>query len=81
MSWWWFGVVIYSFLIGWFSKKIWVNYQIHPNSIGAIVLLGLYNAFCYVLVSRGYMAQVFNVFIYFVIMPFWLCQLFQKFIK
>ena len=78
ISWWWFGVVLYSLFVGWFSKKLWDNYLNNPNSIGAIVLLGLYNAFCYVLISRGYMAQALNTFIYYVIIPFWLCQLFKK---
>lgn len=81
MSWWWFGVVFYSLFIGWFSKKFWDNYLNNPYSIGAIVLLGLYNAFCYVLISRGYMAQAFNIFVYFVVLPFWLCQIFQKIVK
>ena len=81
ISWWWFGVILYSLFVGWFSKKLWDNYLNNPNSIGAIVLLGLYNAFCYVLISRGYMAQALNTFIYYVIMPFWLCQLFKKFSK
>lgn len=69
------GVILYGLLIGWFSKKIWSNYQNNKESIGAILLLALYNGFCYVWISRGYMAAAFNIFIYYVVMPFWLTSL------
>lgn len=75
ISWGWLGVVLYSIFVGWISKIFWSNYRRNPRSIGAIVLLGLFNGFSYVLFSRGYMAQVFNTFIYFVILPFWIIQM------
>lgn len=78
MSWWWFGVIIYAYLLGWLCKIFWNNYHKNTEKLGAVVLLGLYNSFCYVLFSRGYMAQALNVFVYFVVMPFWLCQLLRK---
>lgn len=77
MSWGWLGVIIYSIFVGWLAKVFWNNYKMNSNSIGAIVLLGLFNGFSYVLVSRGYMAQAFNTFMYFIVIPFWFIQLFR----
>ena len=75
------GVILYGFLMGWLSKRIWVNYQNNKESVGAIVLLGLFNGFCYVWISRGYMAAAFNIFIYYVVLPFWLTTLIRKWTK
>lgn len=74
-----FGVILYGLLVGWLCKKIWSNYRNNPDSIGAILLLALFNGFCYVWISRGYMAAAFNNLIYFVFMPFWLTGLINKF--
>lgn len=76
-----FGVILYGLLVGWLCKKIWSNYRNNPDSIGAILLLALFNGFCYVWISRGYMAAAFNSLIYFVVMPFWLTGLINKFKK
>lgn len=75
------GVILYGFFMGWLSKKLWTNYQNNKESIGAIVLLGLFNGFCYVWISRGYMAAAFNIFIYYVVLPFWLTTLIRKLTK
>ena len=76
-----FGVILYGLLVGWLCKKIWINYRNNPESIGAILLLALFNGFCYVWISRGYMAASFNNLIYYVFMPFWLTGLINKFKK
>lgn len=72
------GVILYGLFIGWLSKKFWNNYINNKNSIGAILLLALFNGFCYPLISRGYMAAAFNEFMYYVILPFWLIALFKQ---
>ena len=76
-----FGVILYGLFVGWLSKKIWSNYQNNKDSIGAIILLALFNGFIYTWMSRGYMAGAFNDFIYFVALPFWLVQLVNRFTK
>lgn len=76
-----FGVILYGLFIGWLSKKIWSNYQNNKDSIGAILLLAIFNGFCYTWISRGYMASAFNDFIYFVVLPFWLTALINRFSK
>lgn len=74
----WFGVVLYGLILGWLAKKFWENYKRNPQSMGAILLLALFNGFCYQWISRGYLAGNFNSYIYYVIMPFWLTALFRK---
>lgn len=76
-----FGVILYGLFIGWACKKVWINYRNSPNSIGAILLLALFNGFCYTWISRGYMAGAFNDFIYFVVLPFWITALLRKYNK
>lgn len=71
------GVILYGLFIGWFCKKIWLNYQHNRDSFGALLLLALMNGFVYQWIARGYMASAFNDFIYFVILPFWIIALFN----
>ena len=68
----WIGVILYGLFFGWLAGIFWRNYQNNKQSIGSVLLLALFNGFCYDWISRGYMAGMFNNFIYFVIMPFWL---------
>lgn len=77
----WLGVIAYGLFIGWLSKRIWHNYRVNPNSIGAILLLAIFNGFCYTWLSRGYMGGVFNDFVYFVVMPFWLSFFIRRLTK
>lgn len=77
----WLGVILYGLFMGWFCKKVWLNYINNKDSIGAFLLLALFNGFCYPWISRGYMGGVINEFIYFVVMPFWLTLIIKKFVK
>lgn len=74
----WFGIIIYAWLLGWLSKLFWYNYKKNLNSIGAVALLALYNAALYQIIARGYMAQALTTFIYYVFMPFWIIMLLRK---
>ena len=78
MSFWWFGIMLYGFALGWLSKLFWLNYSENRDKIGAILLLGLFNAMIYVIFSRGYLAQAFTQFVYYVFVPFWLVMLLRK---
>jgi len=71
----WLGVVLYGFALGLLSSLFWRNYNENRHSIGAILLLALFNGFCYQWVSRGYLGGNLNSFLYFVIVPFWLLSL------
>lgn len=79
MSWGWLGIILYSFLVGLLSKVFWNNYKNNSTSIGAILLLALYNSYVYVLVSRGYLAQELRIFIFHLLMPFWLFSMIVTF--
>ena len=74
----WFGVILYGLLMGWMCGVVWHNYQANKNSMGAILLLALFNGFCYQWISRGYLGGNFNALLYYVAMPFWLALLFKK---
>ena len=78
MSFWWVGIIFYAAFLGWLSKIFWNNYLLNPSSLGAIVLLGLYNATLYQIIARGYMAQALTTFIYYVFVPFWLIFIFER---
>ena len=65
MSFGWLGIILYGLVIGYLSKVFWITYKRNPNSIVSIVLLGCYNGFLYVLVSRGYLAQTFINYVYY----------------
>ena len=68
------GIILQGILIGFLSRVFWDNYQKNQSSIGAILLLSLYNGILYVIISRGYLAQAFIVYMFFLIIPFWICK-------
>lgn len=74
----WLGVLAYGLFMGYLCSIFWNNYRKNPHSVGAIVLLALFNGFTYVMISRGYVAQVFTTFIFFVILPFWIIKFLNK---
>lgn len=75
----WLGIILQGLFIGWICKIFWTNYKSHPKSLGSLILLGLFNGFCFVWVSRGYFAQVFTTYMYFIIIPFWIVRLLSNF--
>jgi hypothetical protein len=77
----WIGVFFYGFLVGWISKRVWLNYINNKDNINAVLFLALFNGFTYVIISRGYLAQALVTFVYFVMMPFWISRLLKKIVK
>ena len=73
------GVILYGLLMGLLSGVFWNNYYNNRSSIGAILLLSLYNGFCYQWISRGYLGGNLNSFLYFVIVPFWIIAIIRYF--
>lgn len=74
----WVGVFLYGLFVGWMSRRVWNNYQLNPANLNAILFLAVYNGVTYVLISRGYMAQVLQTFVYFGFLPFWLGRLIKN---
>lgn len=75
---WWPGLILYSWLLGWICRKYWDNYQRNKNSMGALLAFALYSSLTYSIISRGYLAATFDLYIFTVCMPFWLIQLAGK---
>lgn len=75
----WLGVFLNGVLLGMLSKYFWNNYKCNSNTIGAALYLSMYNGICYILVSRGYLAQEYVMFIYYVPMICWASKLFLAF--
>ena len=78
MSFGWIGVIIYGIVLGWVSKLFWNNYKKNPDSIGAILLLGLFSGVSFSIVSRGDMASTLVNILYVICLPFLLLQLLKK---
>ena len=71
----WMGVILWALFLGWLARRFWDNYRNNPNSLGAILTLGVFSGFCYAYISRGYLPGSFTTFILAVCMPFWVIQL------
>ncbi len=64
MAWGWWGIVIFSFVIGVFCKFL-VNWiRIRQDNYLAIVMYSFVSAMMYVLISRGYLAQYVTLVIF-----------------
>jgi oligosaccharide repeat unit polymerase len=78
----WTGVVLLSFLLGYFFKSVWLwflRYKTHPLAITAIAV---FNAYIYVIISRGYFTQQLTLFFFTVVPAFIVIWLYRKrFIK
>lgn len=74
----WIGVCLYGFILGVFAKKIWGNYKLHPNNLGAVLLLALFNALTYFIISRGYLPQTIINLVYFIILPYLFINILKK---
>jgi MFS family permease len=77
----WLGIILYGLVIGYISKVFWITYRRNPNSIAAVILLGTYNGFLYIVLSRGYLAQQFTFYVYYILLFCWLSRLFNFLIK
>ena len=74
----WVGVLLNGIILGLLSKFFWNNYKRNPNTLGGVLYLCLFDGVCYVLVSRGYLAQELLVFIYYLPVTYWMSCLFLK---
>jgi hypothetical protein len=75
----WVGIILTGLFIGFFSRMFWDNYRRNPHSLGAVLLLGLFNGFTYILISRGYLAQCLTILVMFVFIPFGFASVILKF--
>lgn len=75
----WIGVILFGWFLGWLSRVFWDFYDRNRGSISAIVSLGVYSGFCYVMVSRGYLAASFTSIVLAIFVPLWIIQIYNKF--
>lgn len=66
----WVGVVIGSFLIGFFYGRFWDWFKNHRNDPIAIVFYSVGTAYLFMIISRGYLPQVVMLF-FFTVGPAW----------
>ncbi len=74
----WLGVIVISFLWGYFFKTVWLwflQYKEHPLAITAI---SVFNAFIYVIISRNYFTQHLTLFFFTVYPAFFIIWLYRK---
>lgn len=73
----WSGIVIGCFLIGWFSKHLWIWYLSNWRNPMITVVYAVSVSYLYIVISRGYLPQV-TMFFFFTVAPaffvFWLAQ-------
>ena len=74
----WFGVLLNGIILGMLSKFFWINYRKNPQSIGSVLNLSMFDGICYILVSRGYLAQEFVMFVYYLPMIYWVSLILLK---
>lgn len=75
----WFGVMLYGFVMGVFSRIFWSNYLRHRKSIGATLLTASFSAITYLIISRGYLAGAFMNYMFYIVIPFWLIMFIKRF--
>ena len=71
----------YAKNLGWLARVFWDFYDRNRQSRASIIGLGVFSGFCYVMVSRGYLAASFTSIILAIYVPFWIIQLCNKFVK
>ena len=74
----WPGIVIGSFLIGWFYKKLWVWYKLNSSNPFVIVVYAVSVTYLYVIFSRGYLPQVTMLFFFTVFPAYFALRLARK---
>ena len=77
----WIGVALFGWFLGWLARVFWDFYDRNRQSRASIIGLGVFSGFCYVMVSRGYLAASFTSIILAIYVPFWIIQLCNKFVK
>lgn len=67
----WSGLIVISFLWGWIFAVVWNFFRKNAANDLAIVILMVFNAFIYVVISRGYLPQIAYTFFFTVFPVIW----------
>lgn len=74
----WTGIIVGSFLIGWFYKRLWFWYQLNWSNPFVIVVYAVTVSYLYVILSRGYLPQVTMLFFFTVFPAYFVLRLARK---
>lgn len=74
----WPGIIICSFLLGFFLKKAWLWFLVNKDNPLAITAISVLNGFVYVLISRNYTTQHVTLFFFTVYPAFFIIWLYKK---
>jgi oligosaccharide repeat unit polymerase len=69
----WLGIVAGGFLIGWFSKRLWIWYLSDEQDPLRITVYSVTVVYLYVIISRGYLPQVTMLF-FFSVFPIYIVK-------
>jgi oligosaccharide repeat unit polymerase len=64
----WIGIIINGLFIGYLAKLFYYAYKKNQD-VYSIVMMSLFNAFSYLLISRGYVAQALTTYLFYIIIP------------
>ena len=62
----WFGIFIFSFLLGYIYKRLWIWINLHQEEPLAILVYISNLTFTFLIISRGYLAQQLHLYIFIV---------------
>lgn len=74
----WMGIILNGLLIGLVSGYIMNRFRRNPGSTYNLMILALYNGLTYVILSRGYLAQVVTILFLTIIIPMYITKKFLK---
>jgi oligosaccharide repeat unit polymerase len=74
----WLGLMLGSFITGWFYKKLWIWYKSNHANPFVIVVYAVTVTYLYVIISRGYLPQVTMLFFFTVFPTFFVLWLAKK---
>lgn len=74
----WVGIFVYGFIMGIVSRIFWSNYLHNNKRIEATLLLCIFTASTYMIISRGYLASNFITIMFYVVIPFWIIMLLRR---
>ena len=60
----WLGIILFSFLLGFLFKKLWLWVNLHKDEPLAIIVYVLNVSYIFMIITRGYLPQQFHLYIF-----------------
>lgn len=68
----WLGIILNGLFIGFFSRYVMTRFRRNPQSTYNLMILALFNGLTYVILSRGYFAQLITILFLTVLIPLYI---------